>query len=965
MWHRRLLTRWPLITALICGLYTGRVLGEWLRSGWVGAILLTLAAVLICALAAARIDDRQRLRAYVPVLLPLLAYVFYPWPHWGVALAALSTTVLGALIVAVRATEPAARPWTSDRALLATAGLVLLLFFALYTVTLAPDVLPADNGELQLVAAELGVAHPPGFALYTVLAHLATRLPLGESAAYRANLFSALTGAATVSFVFLSGWLLARRLAPALLSALALGTATTFWSQSTTANVRSLTALFAALAIFILLLIREQQRQTARARDPARAGAPALTFALFVVFSLGITHHASLLFMVLVFGLVLLWLDPDLLRQPRRWPPLLVALFTGFLPLLYFPLRAGADAHGSAPALATVGGFLEHVLALGFRGDLFAFLEPVELAARLGVMANVMSFQFHPLLLLGMAGGLLLLLWRDRTLALLLGGSFLLHTLITATYRAPQTVEYMLPAYVPATLLWAVALGDAGASSRRPQTGIPTPVATIRSLALAILIVAAGAQAWSNYGSFAALAEDRTAREYAGTILEDAPENSVILADWHWASPLWYLQRVEGRRPDLDIAYVFPTAEPYGATWARRIAETLDAGLPVVATHYDRQQYEQLPPSQPLGEAFLFRQTPLTELPPGFQPLTLTLGDQIELLGYRLADDSVAPTYESDLLLAWRSRTPTAQPLTLFTHLVGADGAIYAQQDLPARAQAEGITVTPFTLVPRPGALPGEYALMVGAYDETGGPLPDNEGNRRSRLTTVTVTPMPQPLFTDHPRQWTLEDEQRRLLGFDWDNTLPQRPRLYLHWQTADGDVTEVRDVPEGEITLPAHYGPWGIRRQGARLANDGGYYVPFGAGIIWQGQPQLEGRRLQAAQVIQLVQQFAASRPVMRDYVSSVRLIGYEADGEQWAWWDLDDTVPALGAIPTLKWVAGSTVRDPHFLTVSPQAVPGQQLGGLLTAYDAFTQQPLPILDERITGAYLGVPLGRGVVEE
>jgi hypothetical protein len=40
-----------------------------------------------------------------------------------------------------------------------------------------------------------------------------------------------------------------------------------------------------------------------------------------------------------------------------------------------------------------------------------------------------------------------------------------------------------------------------------------------------------------------------------------------------------------------------------------------------------------------------------------------------------------------------------------------------------------------------------------------------------------------------------------------------------------------------------------------------------------------------------------------------SVRLIGLEPDGVHWAWWDLQDSVPAMGAIPTLKWIDGSLV--------------------------------------------------------
>ena len=41
-----------------------------------------------------------------------------------------------------------------------------LAFCALYLFTLVPSVLPADNGEFQLVAWKLGIAHPPGYPLY-------------------------------------------------------------------------------------------------------------------------------------------------------------------------------------------------------------------------------------------------------------------------------------------------------------------------------------------------------------------------------------------------------------------------------------------------------------------------------------------------------------------------------------------------------------------------------------------------------------------------------------------------------------------------------------------------------------------------------------------------------------------------------------------------------------------------------
>ena len=56
-----------------------------------------------------------------------------------------------------------------------TVGATLVLAsLGVYSWTLAPTVTLIDSGELILAAYGVGVAHPPGFPLYLVLAHLAT-----------------------------------------------------------------------------------------------------------------------------------------------------------------------------------------------------------------------------------------------------------------------------------------------------------------------------------------------------------------------------------------------------------------------------------------------------------------------------------------------------------------------------------------------------------------------------------------------------------------------------------------------------------------------------------------------------------------------------------------------------------------------------------------------------------------------
>ena len=77
---------------------------------------------------------------------------------------------------------------------LVAATFVFLVALLIYRLTLAPTVTLVDSGELIVAARFLGVAHPPGFPLYLILAHLVSLLPFG-SIAFRINSASAIFAA--------------------------------------------------------------------------------------------------------------------------------------------------------------------------------------------------------------------------------------------------------------------------------------------------------------------------------------------------------------------------------------------------------------------------------------------------------------------------------------------------------------------------------------------------------------------------------------------------------------------------------------------------------------------------------------------------------------------------------------------------------------------------------------------------
>jgi len=103
-----------------------------------------------------------------------------------------------------------------------------------------------------------------------------------------------------------------------LAAVLALGTATTFWAQATTANIRMPTAFFTAWCLYSLIAYRSSLIANRSTLHPPRSTERyLLLFAL--AFSLGFGHYFVLGVMGLFFVVYLVLVDPALIRQPSRW----------------------------------------------------------------------------------------------------------------------------------------------------------------------------------------------------------------------------------------------------------------------------------------------------------------------------------------------------------------------------------------------------------------------------------------------------------------------------------------------------------------------------------------------------------------------------------------------------------------------------------------------------------------------
>jgi hypothetical protein len=219
-------------------------------------------------------------------------------------------------------------------------------------------------------------------------------------------------------------------------------------------------------------------------------------------------------------------------------------------------------------------------------------------------------------------------------------------------------------------------------------------------------------------------------------------------------------------------------------------------------------------------------------------------------------------------------------------------------------------------------------------------------------------------------------------VGVDYDTGVAERVRTYLHW-AGPGESTQAElrgehndlvsmiqvpslergqyatvavdrpDIPSRLIVGPDE----DLRRRAGRFeesirlpsAESGERYVPFGGAVILTAvQGPVE--ELEPGTEVTLSLRFRGQRPLQRDYIVSTSLTGLNPDGT-WAWRASHDTVPALGAVPTLKWIRGSVVLDPHRMEI-PHDAPQVPVVGSLLIYDHFTQRSLPNLDERLEPA-------------
>lgn len=778
---------------------------------------------------------------------------------------------------------------TPGRRSLASCLLLFAAVFALYAATAAPGTLFGDPSEYQFVPAVLGIAHPPGYALYILLARLWQILVPVGTIAFRTNLLSAAVGAWAVTAVYLivddlqsaiHGSLLVPDpwpLAP-IFAALTLAAAPDLWQHAVHANAHIVSAALAVTHIWLLMRWWRTEHDSWLA-------------AFVVTLSLAATHHPITLMGIPAYGIFILTVCPHILGQPRTLLLLAGCLLLGLSPLLYYPLRSPSAPFGPTD-MHTWDGFIRHVTARGLRINLLPFGLADQLD-RLLVLWSLLRLQFLLPVILLIPTGLFYLARRAAKPALLLGLFLLSHLTFTLNTEQDVMAYLLLPfaALAVSSGLGAQALEDLAARLlRSTQSAICSTRHTARvvhCLLFLLLLLWPFVRGVQDLSRGISLRDFTAAEDWVEAVhrrFDGREKGAFLLSDWEHLTPLWAHSYTQGEK--LDEADVEPVYISTATPWVEAVSRHIEEGpvyLPCYRPAVRGAGFRLVP------EGALYRVVapPVTGVEPS-RRLNIWADGQVRILGYDLPTTTVRAGEPLELTL-YQSAPKAMKGIWMPYAQLGAvedrwttDSRLLTTQWRPGEVVVERYELpVPFNLPP------GEYPLRMGYADLTGGhpALPLSSGGITVDLASVTVLPNP-----DSPSTRVLEQALANL-----DNQVAlMETRARTGWQARRGSWEEPLTVEAGH---------------------------PLHLTLTWRA---LASPRESVKVFVHLID--GAGRPV----------VGKDAE-------PLGRSCPTYLWFP--KWLVGQTFIDPYRLKL-PSDLPSGDYLLEVGMYGATSHRRLPVVD-------------------
>ena len=451
-----------------------------------------------------------------------------------------------------------------------------LFTFIIYLTTLAPSVVEIDSGELATVQATLGIAHPTGYPLFSLVGYLFSLIPLGFSKIYQLNMLAAVwcsLGAGifvyTVKIVLdnISSFEIRKirngvrkkrnskgkkQAAPskavpisegikylaAVLSGLILVFSRTFWFQSTSVEVYSLHIFLINLVILFLvkayIFDKTPQEKIIKKRWLVFAAILALSF----------TNHMTTL--LILPGVAYLYFSKNKFNTGSIKTILVMLLI--FFPVLiliysYLPLRAAQNPAMNWGDPVNFENFFRHIS--GRQYQVWLFSSTAAAKKQFTYFINSLPEEFNISLLICLFG-LIVSFFTARKFFVFLLITFLSTVAYSINYDIVDIDSYFLLAFITLSFFSAFGIIKILSYLEHHKLGLNIP---------AILVVLfIGVEFYNNYGDVDQ-SDVYTFKDYALDVINSTAKNSVIFTyQWDYlVSESYYFRYVEDIRRDVAV----------------------------------------------------------------------------------------------------------------------------------------------------------------------------------------------------------------------------------------------------------------------------------------------------------------------------------------------------------------------------------------------------------------------------
>jgi len=397
-------------------------------------------------------------------------------------------------------------------------GLIALI---VYLTTTCRSIWIGDSGEFSLALKTLGICHPPGYPLFTLLGRFFLMFMPFWRVKFAANIFNVLVAAGAVVAVY---YLFRKYLSitGAFIISLLWAFSALFWGETAGVEVYPLNILLIALTLI--------------AAESSHRHRWIITTYLF---GLALTNHPTALAILPV--LIYLFIKSKAYKNGRLYLPMAIAIIVAGTMYFYLPIRSSQQPLADWGNPTNIAAMINHMTLEQYRGWISNSWDNIAYTLRLFYYSLAKSWHWLGILvaLAGIAIGLMK--YRVRTISALL---MLIALLLLSSSH--QALNYE-PFYLPAMLAILFLIGNILTWLERSLKG------KIWIYALYFIGFAAGFYLLvCNYHE-ADKSSYTLSEDYSKSILDTANEGILLTAGDINSFTTLYLRYIENYRPNVDV----------------------------------------------------------------------------------------------------------------------------------------------------------------------------------------------------------------------------------------------------------------------------------------------------------------------------------------------------------------------------------------------------------------------------